>query len=126
LRPCGASLLHRHRHRLDLGVIPQRVFAQFAADAGHLEAAEGGGGVEDVVAVDPDRAGLELGGEAVGLADVARPDRRRPGRTCVRLPRSITSSMSLNGMIDMTGPKISSQAIFISSFTSVKTVGSMK
>src|SRR4051794_39326342 len=56
--------LHRDGDRLDLGIVPQRVFAQFAPDAAHLEAAEGGGGVEDVVAVDPDRAGLEFGGHA--------------------------------------------------------------
>ena len=66
--------LHRHGHRLHLRVISQGIFAQFPADAGHLEAAERGGGVEDVVAVDPDRAGPQFGGQAVGLADVARPD----------------------------------------------------
>src|SRR3954463_13542630 len=67
-------LAHRHSDGFYFRVIAQRVFAEFAADAGHFEAAEGGGGVEDVVAVDPDGAGLELGGHAVGLADVAGPD----------------------------------------------------
>src|SRR4051794_26933600 len=64
---------HRHGHRLNLRIIAQCIFAQFAANAAHFEAAEGGGGVEDVVAVDPDGAGLELGGHAVGLADIAGP-----------------------------------------------------
>ena len=69
------DLRHRHGHRFDFGVIPQGVFAEFAADAGHLESAKGGGGVEDVVAVDPHRSGPQLGGEAVGFADISCPNR---------------------------------------------------
>ena len=42
------------------------------------------------------------------------------------LARSITSSMSLNLITDMTGPKISSRAIAMSSLTSAKIVGLMK
>src|SRR3954468_18875631 len=67
-------LAHRHSDGFYFGVVAQGVFAEFAADAAHFEAAERGGGVEDVVAVDPDGASAELGGEAVGFGDVAGPD----------------------------------------------------
>ncbi len=43
---------------LDLGVVVQGVLAEFSAHTAHLEAAEGGGRIENVVAVDPHRAGL--------------------------------------------------------------------
>ena len=62
-------------HRLELGVVVERLLAQLAADAARLEAAERGGGVEDVVAVDPDGPGADAVGDRVGLADVAGPDR---------------------------------------------------
>ncbi len=65
---------HGNGDGFDFGVVAEGVFAEFAADAGHFEAAEGGGGVEDVVAVDPDGAGFEFGGDAVGLGDVFGPD----------------------------------------------------
>src|ERR1700679_2608696 len=61
----GKNKSHRNGDGLDLGVVAKGVFTQFASDAGHLESAEGGGSVEDVVAVDPDRAGPQLGGHAV-------------------------------------------------------------
>src|SRR4051812_29406433 len=67
-KDAATRLAHRHRHRLDLRVVPQGVFAQLATDAGHLETAERRGCVEDVVAVDPHRAGLQLRRHAVGLA----------------------------------------------------------
>ena len=53
----------------------QGVLAELAALAGHLVTAERGGGVEDVVAVDPDGAGAEAVGQAVGLGDVAEGGR---------------------------------------------------
>src|SRR4051812_48250361 len=71
--PASGSV-ERDGHGLQLGVVVEGLLAQLAADAGHLEAAEGGGGVEDVVAVDPDGAGPEAVGDRVGLADVAGPD----------------------------------------------------
>src|SRR5262245_17517856 len=52
----------------------QGVLAQFAAVSAHLVAAEGGGGIEDIVAVDPDGAGAQAVGDAVRLGDVAGPD----------------------------------------------------
>src|SRR5690606_9547726 len=70
-------LIQTYRHRLPLGVGVEAAFAEFAADAAHLEAAEGGGSVEDVVAVDPNGAGLDFRGQQVGLGDVARPDSGR-------------------------------------------------
>src|SRR5262249_20190085 len=65
-----------HVHPLDLGVQLQGVLTELAADAAHLESAERGRGVEDVVAVDPDRAGPQAVRQPVRLADVARPHRR--------------------------------------------------
>ena len=46
-------LTQRHRHVLDFGVELQGVFAAFAVGAAVFDAAEGGGEVADVVAVDP-------------------------------------------------------------------------
>src|SRR5262249_33031350 len=60
--------IERHGHRLVLGVILQRPLAELAADAAGLVAAEGGGGIEHVVAVDPDRPGADPVGNRVGLA----------------------------------------------------------
>src|ERR671917_485253 len=51
---------------LDLRVEVEGVAAHLAAVAGLLEAAEGRGGVEHIEGVDPDDAGLDLLGEAVG------------------------------------------------------------
>src|SRR4051812_44739656 len=70
----GTRSLECNGHGLCFGVGFEAFFAEFAAVAGHFVAAEGGGGVEDVVAVDPDGAGAELGGEGVGFGDVAGPD----------------------------------------------------
>src|SRR5262249_29472029 len=64
-----------HPHRLDLGVELERGLAHLAAEAALLVAAEGRGGVEDVVAIDPDRSRLERLGELVRLRDVGGPDR---------------------------------------------------
>jgi hypothetical protein len=48
--------------------------AHFAAPSGLLVASEGERGVENVVAVDPHGSGGDLVGDAVGFADVARPE----------------------------------------------------
>jgi hypothetical protein len=53
-------------------VIVERLLAKTAA----LEPAERGGGIEDVVAVDPHGSRTHAIGDGVGLADVSRPDRR--------------------------------------------------
>jgi hypothetical protein len=60
--------------RLDLGVGLENLVAHLAAPAGLLVPAERQGGVEDVVAVDPDGAGPELLGQRVRLRDVLGPD----------------------------------------------------
>ena len=60
-------LRHADRHGLVLGVVLQPFFAQLAAHARHLEAAERSGGVEHVVAVDPHGAGPQLIGQRVAL-----------------------------------------------------------
>src|SRR5947207_1981712 len=59
----------RHCYRLGFEIGLEAFFAQLAAVAGHFIAAEGSGGVEDVVAVDPDGAGAEFGGQGMGLGD---------------------------------------------------------
>ena len=60
--------------RFGLRVIVQNIVAHLAAPSGLFVSAEGQRRVEDVVAVDPHRAGAQQLGSAVGLADVARPD----------------------------------------------------
>src|SRR5208337_429734 len=64
----------RDRYGLELGVAVERLLAQFAAEAAPLEPAEGGGGVEDVIAVDPEGPRADAIGDGVRLADVAGPD----------------------------------------------------
>src|SRR5262245_10604829 len=51
-------------NRLHFRVVLQGILPQLAADAGHLEAAEGRRGIDDVVAVDPDLAGAEAAWDA--------------------------------------------------------------
>ena len=102
-----------YRHRLELGVVVQRLLAQLAADAARFEPAERRGRVEDVVAVDPDRAGADALGDGVGLLDVAGPD---GGRQAV-----VGRVGALDDFVDVLelaapaspGPKISSVAIAI-------------
>ena len=55
-----STVSQRHGDRLRFQVCLQTFFAQLATVAGHFVTAEGGRGVEDVVAVDPHRAGAEL------------------------------------------------------------------
>src|SRR4051812_17459944 len=62
-----------HRDRLELGVVLEGGLAVLAALARHLEAAEWRVRIDHVVAVDPDRARLDLLGEQVGLVDVLSP-----------------------------------------------------
>jgi hypothetical protein len=59
---------------LDLGVVGEGVLAALATKTGLLEATEGHLGVELVVAVDPDGAGLELVGDGDGAGDVLGED----------------------------------------------------
>src|SRR6476659_49487 len=73
-RPEAYPTLEGDGDGFGFGVGFEAFFAEFAAHAGHFVAAEGGGGVEDVVAVNPNCAGAELGSEGVGFGDVAGPD----------------------------------------------------
>src|SRR3984893_5173794 len=79
LRDRAAPLRERNSSEFDgdgfyFGVVGEAVFAEFAADAGLLEAAERGGGVEDVIAIHPDGAGADAVGDGVGFGDVLGPD----------------------------------------------------
>src|SRR6478672_7798429 len=72
--------LRRHLQRgadgFDFGVVLENFVAHFAAPAGLFVSAEGQRGIENVVAVDPDRTGAEFRGDLIGFLDVARPDAR--------------------------------------------------
>src|SRR6202789_1615430 len=72
--PAGPTpLLQLRGDRLDLGVCLESLVAHLAAPAGLLVAAKRQRGVEDVVAVDPDRARPQLLGQGVRLGDVLGP-----------------------------------------------------
>ena len=59
----------------------ERRFAVFAALAGHFEAAEWRGHINDVIAVDPHGTRFDMLGVPVSLVDVLGPDCR--GQTVV-------------------------------------------
>src|SRR5215475_15171554 len=65
--------VHVHPHALHLRVLAHRLEAHLAAVAGTADAAERRAGVDALVAVDPDHAGLDGLGDAVGALDVAGP-----------------------------------------------------
>src|SRR5690606_22591075 len=65
-----------HPDRLRLGVFAHRLEAHLAAVAGLAEAAEGRAGMDPLVAVDPDHAGVDAAGEAMGALKVPRPQPR--------------------------------------------------
>ena len=58
-------------HILDLGVFMQSILAELATESGLLEAAEGRLIEDGLVAIDPDRAGVERVGDFDCLVDVA-------------------------------------------------------
>src|SRR5690606_29753485 len=60
--------------RLDLGVLVEGMERLVAAVAGLLVATEGGGHVATVPVVDPDAAGAQAAGDAVGTGEVGGPD----------------------------------------------------
>src|ERR1700733_132064 len=64
------------RHRFRLGVVLHHFLAHLAAPARLLEAAEGPGGIAVVMAVDADRAGLDLARERMGDLQIMGPDTR--------------------------------------------------
>src|ERR1700733_13558608 len=65
--------LESGRHRFNLGVVVQHLLAHLASPAGLLVTAEGERCVEDVMAIDPHRAGAQPLGHLVRQAAVACP-----------------------------------------------------
>ena len=66
---------------LRLGEKTQRFFAAFAADAALLHSAEWDAQIAHQPAIHPDGAGVDLFGNAMGAAQVLRPDTR--GKTVI-------------------------------------------
>src|SRR5690606_39710817 len=75
IEPPRLRLGHGPRGR-DSEVFAHPLAAALAAEPAFAVAAETGTRVEDVGAVDPDHAGLDLRGDIEREADVLRPDRR--------------------------------------------------
>ena len=69
--PVERLVVGRDHHALGVEMIVEAFGAELAPDAGVIDAAPGRGRVEAVVIVDPDNAGPDRGGEAMGAADVA-------------------------------------------------------
>src|SRR5439155_18044348 len=65
-----------HIHRLHLRIKFQGIFTELAALTAHFVAAERSGRVKDVIAVDPNGAGPQTVGQAMGLGNVPRPNGR--------------------------------------------------
>src|SRR4029077_67074 len=59
------------------GILFQDFVAHFAAPAGLFVTAKRKGSVKDIVAVNPSRAGLELGRDTVSFGNVTGPDASR-------------------------------------------------
>src|ERR1700760_4161459 len=90
LVPVERLLVGRDHHALGVEMVIEALGAAFAADAGIVDAAPRGGGVEPVVIVDPDDAGLDVSSDAMGAADVAGADRgRQAERRVVGEPQRI-------------------------------------
>src|SRR5579864_5379559 len=64
---------NRGANSLDLGVLLEDFVAHLAAPAGLFVSAEGQGGVEHIVAIDPYGSGAEQAREPVSFLDVASP-----------------------------------------------------
>jgi hypothetical protein len=60
-----------------LGEEPQRFFAAFTADAALFHSAERNAQIADEPAIYPDRAGVDSLGDAMGAAQILRPNARR-------------------------------------------------
>src|ERR1700741_3081606 len=71
------SVLQLHTHVLLFREELQRFESALASDAAFFRATEGNAQVAQQPAVDPDGAGVQRGGDAVGAFQVARPDRGR-------------------------------------------------
>src|SRR5579862_1685970 len=74
--PVERLVVGRDHHALDVEVVVEALGAEFAADAGIVDAAPGRSGIEAMMVVDPDDAGLHFRRQAMGARDVAGADRR--------------------------------------------------
>src|ERR1700691_2663055 len=74
--PVERLVMRRDHHALGVEMIVKAFGAEFAADAGIVDAAPGRGRIEPVMVVDPDDAGLDGGGDAMRASDIAGADRR--------------------------------------------------
>ena len=111
----GGRSIYFDEHAFGVEIFVEMLGAALAAVAAHLVAAEGHRRIDGVIGVDPDRAGAEGFGDswcALATSRVNTPAARPIGRV-VGAPTA-SSSVS-KGSAEMTGPKISSRAIFMSS-----------
>src|SRR3954447_25727185 len=72
-RPRAFAVLDLHAHILRFRKEIERFEAAFSSDAALFHAAEGDAEVAEEPAVDPDGAGVEVRGDAVGAGEIARP-----------------------------------------------------
>jgi hypothetical protein len=70
------SELEFHANGFGLGVQLKHVVSHLAAPSGFLVSAERQRGIENIIAIDPNRAGPQLRGEGVGLGDIIGPNTR--------------------------------------------------
>src|ERR1700676_3255140 len=75
--PVERLIVRCDHHALDAEMVVETLGAEFAPDAGIVNAAPGRGRIETVMVVDPDDAGLDAGCEPMGARDVAGAGRRR-------------------------------------------------
>src|ERR1700740_409845 len=69
--PVEWLVVGRDHHALDVDMIVEAFGAEFTADAGIVDAAPGRGGIEAMMIVDPDDAGLPLRRHAMRARHVA-------------------------------------------------------
>src|SRR6266852_3988876 len=78
--PVEGLIMRRDHHALGVEMVVETLGAEFAPDAGIIDAAPGRGWIEPVMIVDPDDAGLDGGRDAMGARDVAGADSDRNSR----------------------------------------------
>ena len=119
------SLSQAHAHGLDLGVQVDDLVAPISRPAGLLARRRAVQSVEDVLAVDPDGAGVQPCGHGECPCSGPSSRSRSRGRRS-SLAAGDTSVSREKGWAVTTGPKISSRTTFIVGLVSTSTVGSMK
>ena len=118
-------VLHTDIDRFQLGVVVQRHAPVLPANARELVAAYRHFRRGFAITVDPADTRLDLVNHPVSTADVV--GEHAGGQAGVGIVgRAITSSSSRKVSTDITGPKISSRTMVMSSVQSVKMVGSTK